>query len=173
MRQSKQFEISRITLLTASQQPIPIFLWASGTNFLINTTSEALFFQIPGWYNSIVKRIYAGLYIEKKKADTKRTLHSHHYIEIEKLRKYLSGILYIENDKADLGKNMDQFINDKSDFDNTHFIKSNIQPVSNIREEERFISSMTPIEFRNGQDESRCYVNSSFQVLFSIYILEH
>ena len=25
---------------------------------------------------------------------------------------------------------------------------------------------MTPIGFRNGQDESRCYVNSSFQVLF-------
>ena len=25
---------------------------------------------------------------------------------------------------------------------------------------------MTPTGFRNGQDESRCYVNSSFQVLF-------
>ena len=54
----------------------------------------------------------------------------------------------------------------KSDFNNTHIIKSNLQPVSNIPEEERFISSMTPIGFRNGQDESRCYVNSSFQVLF-------
>ena len=61
---------------------------------------------------------------------------------------------------------MDQFINYKSDFNNTHIIKSNIQPVSNILEKERFISSMTPIGFRNGQDESRCYVNLSFQVLF-------
>ena len=66
---------------------------------------------------------------------------------------------------------MDQFINDKSEFNNTHIIKSNIQHVSNIPEEERFISSMTPIGFRNGQYESRCYVNSSFQVLFfNIYI---
>ena len=68
-------------------------------------------------------------------SNKKRTLRSHHYIEIEKLRKYLSGILYIENDKSDLGKKMDQFINDKIDFNNTHIIKSNIQPVSNIPEE--------------------------------------
>ena len=66
----------------------------------------------------------------------------------------------------DLGKKMEQFINDKIDFNKTHIIKSNIQHVSNIPEEERFISSMTPIGFRNGQDESRCYVNLSFQVLF-------
>ena len=58
----------------------------------------------------------------------------------------------------------------KIDFNNTHIIKFNIQPVYNIPEEERFISSMTPIGFRNGQDESRCYVNSSFQVLFFQYI---
>ena len=95
--------------------------------------------------------------LHKKNADTKRTLRSHHYIEIEKLRKYLSGILYIENIK-------------ESDFNNTHIIKSNILPVSNIPEEEQFISSMTPIGFRNDQDESRYYVNSTFQVLFPIYI---
>ena len=82
--------------------------------------------------------------------NTKRTLHSHHFIEIEKLRKYLSGILSIENDKADLGKKTNQFINDKSDFNNTHIIKSNIQPISNRTEEEHFISSVTPIGFRNG-----------------------
>ena len=75
-------------------------------------------------------------------------------------------IIYIENYKADLGKNMDKFINDKSDFNNTHIIKYNIQPISNITEEECFISSMTTIGFRNDQDESRCYVNSSLQVLF-------
>ena len=98
---------------------------------------------------------------KRKNANTKRILRLHHYIEIEKLRKYLSGILYNENDKSDLGKNMDQFINDKSDFNNTHVIKSNIQPVSNILEEERFISSMAPIGFKNGQDKSRCDVDSS------------
>ena len=83
--------------------------------------------------------------MEKKNADTKRTLRSYHYNEPEKLRKYLSGILYIENDKADQGKKMDQLINDKRDFNNTHIIKSNIQPVSNIPEEELLVSSMTPI----------------------------
>ena len=92
-------------------------------------------------------------------ADTKRTLRSHHYIEIEKLGKYISGILHIKNTKADLEKKVDEFINDKSECNNTHIIKSNILPVSNIPEEERFISSMTPIGFRNDQDESRCYVN--------------
>ena len=74
--------------------------------------------------------------MKNKNADTKSTLRSHHYIEIKKLRKYLSGILYIENDKTDLGKNLYQFINDKSDFNNTHIIKSNVQTVSNKPEEE-------------------------------------
>ena len=70
----------------------------------------------------------------RKNDDTKRTLRSHHFIEIEKLRKYISRILYIYNDKADLGGKIDQFIDDKSDFNNTHIIKPNIQPVSNIPE---------------------------------------
>ena len=74
-----------------------------------------------------------------KNDDTKRTLFLHYFIEIEKLRKYLSGILSIENNKANLGKKMNQFINDKKDFNDTDIIKSNIQPVSNIPEEERFI----------------------------------
>ena len=89
---------------------------------------------------------------KRKNSDTKRTLCSHHYIEVENLRKCLSGILYIENDKAYLGGKMDQFINDKSNFTNAHIIKSNIQSVSNILEDERFISSMTPTAFRNGQE---------------------
>ena len=67
-----------------------------------------------------------------KNADKKRTLRSHHYIYIEKLRKYVSGILYIENIKADIEKKVVGFINDKSDFNNTHIIKFNIIPVSNI-----------------------------------------
>ena len=78
----------------------------------------------------------------------------------------MSGILSIENYETDLGKKTEQFINDKSYFNNTHISKSKIQPVSNIQEEECFISSMTPIELINGQDESRCYVNWSFQGLF-------
>ena len=103
---------------------------------------------------------------KRNNADTKRTIRSHHYIEKGKFRKFLSGILSIENDYTDLGKKTNQFINDKSDLNKKYIIKCNIQPISNIPEELRFIFSMTPIGFRNGQDESRSYVNSSFQVLF-------
>ena len=70
----------------------------------------------------------------------------------------MSGILSIENNEADLGNKTNQFINDKSDINNKHIIKSNIQSIFNIPEEPCIISSMKPIEFRNGQDESRCYV---------------
>ena len=63
---------------------------------------------------------------------------------------------------ADLEEKVDEFINDKIDYNNTHIIKYNILPVSNIPEKKRFISSMTPIGFSNYQDESRCYVNSTF-----------
>ena len=79
--------------------------------------------------------------------------------------------MYIKNTKADIEKKVDEFINDKIDFNTTHIIKSDIQPVTNVPEEALLISSMTPTGFRNDQDESRCYVNSNFQVIFfNIYI---
>ena len=98
--------------------------------------------------------------------DTKRTLRSHHYIGIEIWRKYLNGITLIESTQADLEKKVDEFINHKIDFNTAHIIKSDIQQLTNVPEEAQFISSMTPTGFRNEQDESRCYVNSTFQVLF-------
>ena len=104
-------------------------------------------------------------------ADTKRTLRSHHYIGIEIWRKYLNGITLIKSTQADLEKKVDEFINNKIDFNTTHIIKYDIQQLTNVPEEERFISSMTPTGFRNDQYESRCYVNLTFQVLFfNIYI---
>ena len=66
---------------------------------------------------------------------------------------------------------VDEFINNKIDFNTTHIIKSDIQQLTNVPEEARFILSMRPTGFRNDQDESRCYGNSTFQVLFfNIYI---
>ena len=88
--------------------------------------------------------------MEKKNADTKRTLRSHHYIEREKLGKYLSGILSIDNDEADQGKKTTQFINDINDFNNKNIINWNNKPISNIPEKPHYISSMTSIGFRNG-----------------------
>ena len=38
----------------------------------------------------------------KKKSHTKKTLRLYHFVEKEKLRKYLSGILSIDNDEEDL-----------------------------------------------------------------------
>ena len=99
-------------------------------------------------------------------SDTKRTLCYHHYIGIEIWRKYLNGITLIKSTQVDLDKKVDAFINHKIDFNTTHIIKSDIQPVINVPEEARFISSMKPTGFRNYQDESRCYVNSIFKVLF-------
>ena len=103
---------------------------------------------------------------KSKNSDTKRTLRSNNYIEREKLRKCLSGILSIDNDEEDIGKKTNQFISYSSDFNNKYIIQYKNKPISNIPEEPRYISSMTPIGFRNGQYESRCYVNFSFQVLF-------
>ena len=62
------------------------------------------FFQNPGLYYLLLERISAGFYMEKKNAGTKRTLRSHHDIEREKLRHYLSSILSMDNDEANLGK---------------------------------------------------------------------
>ena len=130
---------------------------------------EHLFSRFKDDAIQFYKRSMQDFTWKKTIADTKMTLRSRHYIWIEKSIKYLYGISHIENTKAYLEKRVEKFINDKSDFNNTHIIKSNILPVSNVPEEERFISSMTPIGFRNDQDESRCYVNSTFQGIFSIY----
>ena len=68
-------------------------------------------------------------------ADTKRKLRSHHYIGIEIWRKYMNGITLIESIQADLEKKVEKFINHKIDFNTTHIIKSDIQPVTNVTEE--------------------------------------
>ena len=101
--------------------------------------------------------------------DTNRTLRSHHYISIDSWRKYLNVITVINSTQADLDKMVDEFISHKTVFNTEHIIKSDIQKITNIPEKARFISSMTPTGFRNNQEESRCYVNSTFQVLFSMY----
>ena len=67
--------------------------------------------------------------------DTKKTLRSHHFIEKERLRKSLSGILSIDNDEAHLKNKTNKFINDIIDFNNKHIIQYNNKPISNIPEE--------------------------------------
>ena len=56
-------------------------------------------------------------------------------------------------------------VNDIRNFNNEHIIKCYSVTQSNIPEEPHYISSIPPTAFINGQDESRCYVNSSFQVI--------
>ena len=68
---------------------------------------------------------------KRKNSDTKRTLRSHYFIEIKKLRKYISGILYIDIDETDLEGEMNQFINDQETLI-THISlspKSNLYPI--------------------------------------------
>ena len=79
-------------------------------------------------------------------------------------------MLSIDTDEADLENKTYQFISDIRNFNNKLIIQCNNKNISNIHEEPRYISSMTPTGFINGQDESTFYVNSSFQVLsFNIF----
>ena len=75
-------------------------------------------------------------------------------------------MIYIDIDEAGLEKKRNKFVNDISGFNNKHIIQCYNKTISNIPEEPRYISSMTPTGFINGQYESRCYVNSSLQVIF-------
>ena len=61
--------------------------------------------------------------MEKKNANTKKTWRLYHFIEREKFRKYMSGILSIDNYEADIGKKTNQFINEGSDLNNKHIIQ--------------------------------------------------
>ena len=75
-------------------------------------------------------------------------------------------MLSIVIDGEDLEKRTSQFINYIRNFNNQHIIQCYRITQSNIPEEPRYISSMSPTGFINGQDESRFYFNSSFQVPF-------
>ena len=107
-------------------------------------------------------------YYQSKKiiTDTKKTLHTYHFIERENLRKYLCGLLYIVIDEADLEKRTNQFIDDIHNFHNKHIIQCYSETKPTLPEDPHYISSMTPTGFINGQYELRFYVNSLFQVLF-------
>ena len=74
---------------------------------------EHLFSRFKDYSIQLYKGYMQEFTWKTKISDTKRTLRSHHYIDIKILKKYLSGILHIENTKADLKKKVDNFINDK------------------------------------------------------------
>ena len=80
----------------------------------------------------------------------------------EKLRKYLSGLLSIVIDEADLEKKTNKFINYISNYNNKHIIQCYNKTRSNIPKEPHYILSMTPTGFINGKDESICYFHMSF-----------
>ena len=69
-------------------------------------------------------------FTQEQKPDTKKTLCLHHFIE-KKLRKYLSGILYIDNDEVDLVNKINHFINDIINYNkNIAFSKTtNLYPI--------------------------------------------
>ena len=58
----------------------------------------------------------------KRISDTKKTLCSHHLIETDQLIKYMSSMLYLDIDEADLEKKKNQFINNIRDFNNKNII---------------------------------------------------
>ena len=70
----------------------------------------------------------------------------------EKKIKYIGGFLSIMVDEADIENKTKYWINDISLFNNEHIIQRYNNPQSNIPEEARYISCMTPTGFINGQD---------------------
>ena len=75
-------------------------------------------------------------------------------------------MLSIDIDELDLENKTNQFINYIINFNNNHIIQYYNITITNITEEPRYISSVTPTGFINGQYESIFYVNLSFQVFF-------
>ena len=71
---------------------------------------------------------------KKRISDTKKTLSLHHFIEKDKLRKYMSDMLSMDHDEEDLEKKKNQFINDIRDFNNKHIIQCYKETISNIPE---------------------------------------
>ena len=84
----------------------------------------------------------------------------------KELWRYLGGLLSIMVDEGDLENRTKQWINYIILFNNEQLIQRYNINQSNIPEESRYISCLTPTGFINGQDESRCDVNLSFQVLY-------
>ena len=131
----------------------------------INSVVNNLFSKIKNDEIYLYQKSLQG-YTWKKITDAKKTLRSHHFMKKMKLWKYLGGLLSIIFDEEDLKNITKQWINDMSIFNNEHIIQRYNILQSNIPEEPRHISCMTPTRFVNSQNESRRYVNSSFQVFF-------
>ena len=71
----------------------------------------------------------------------------------------MGGLSSIIVDEADIEIRTKQWINDISIFNNEHIIQHYNIPKSNLPEEPRCISCITPTGFINGKDEPICYVN--------------
>ena len=89
-------------------------IFIQSTNKSTTPHQKHFFFRFKDDAIQLCKLSMQEITYKRKNADTKSIMHSHHYIEIEKLRKYISGILHIKNIKADLEKKVDEFINDKT-----------------------------------------------------------
>ena len=81
---------------------------------------------------------------------------------------YLDGLFTIIFDEEETMRRINEWFFHIWDFNKEHIIQPYNATISNILEEELFITCMTPTGFINGGDQSRCYVYSSFQVHFSI-----
>ena len=80
----------------------------------------------------------------------KKSLRTNHFIEKRKLRKYIGGLLSIIIDESDIENRKNQLINDIINLNNEHIIQCYNVTQSNVPEETRYISSMTPTGFING-----------------------
>ena len=85
-------------------------------------------------------------------------LRTHHYVD--KKLGYLDGLLTIMFDESELMNRKNKWFFHILDLNKEHIIQPYNITISNIPEEERYISCMTPNGFSNGQYESIYYINS-------------
>ena len=98
-----------------------------------------------------------------------KNLRSHHYVE-KKLH-YLNALLSIISEKEGPMNRKNQWFFHIREFNKEYIIQPYNVTISNIPEEEQFLTCMEPAGSINDQDESMYYVNSSFQVhFFNIYL---
>ena len=105
----------------------------------MNSVKKDLFSKIQDDRIYLYKVSLQDYSLKKRISDTKKTLRSHHLIEKEKLREFLSATLSINSYKADIEKKRNQFIDDIIEFNNKHIIQCYNETISTIPEEPRYI----------------------------------
>ena len=93
-------------------------------------------------------------------------LRPHHFVDKQKIRDFMKFLLYSIVHKIDIMNSLEQWVFHIYEFHNKHVILPMNNSIPTVFKEERCMYCLTQTGFINGQDESRCYVHSSFKIQF-------